>query len=98
MSPMGYFSIFQSKGPVAIGSTVNIAARITDLAAAGEIVTTLKTYQRVQHMVAGTAREPTMVKGVSEAVETVQVRGRLLAGEREGVAVGDLGTTSSPGG
>jgi len=62
----------------AIGSTVNIASRLTDLARAGQIFTTRKTYWRVQHMVEGVPREPTSVKGFANPVEIVEIMGTRL--------------------
>jgi hypothetical protein len=62
----------------AIGSTVNIAARLTDLARGGEILTTRKTYWRVQHVVEGMPREPVSVKGFAQPVEIVEVVGARL--------------------
>lgn len=57
----------------AIGSTVNTASRMTDLARAGQTVTTLETYRRVRHLVAGIPREPVAVKGFSQAIDIVEV-------------------------
>lgn len=67
----------------AIGSTVNIASRLTDLAREGQIITTRKTYWRVQQMVDGIPREPTTVKGFSQPIELVEVVGTRLV-TREG--------------
>ncbi|GEM_PF-1869244 len=62
----------------AIGSTVNIASRMTDIARAGQIITTRKTYWRVQHLVEGVPREPTLVKGFANPVEIVEILGTRL--------------------
>jgi len=57
----------------AIGSTVNVAARMTDIAPPGAIITTRKSYWRVQHAVDGVPREPVMVKGFTRPLEIVEV-------------------------
>lgn len=57
----------------AIGSSVNTASRMTDLARAGQIVTTLESYQQVAHIVGAIAREQTAVKGFSRLLDIVEV-------------------------
>ena len=73
----------------AIGSTVNIASRMTDIARAGQIITTRKTYWRVQHIVEGVPREPTMVKGFANPVEIVEILGSRLVSRPADAARGD---------
>jgi class 3 adenylate cyclase len=65
----------------AVGSTVNAAARLSSLAAAGEILTPLRTYQRVGHLFLGTPREPTMLKGFSQPIELVELIGARVVAE-----------------
>lgn len=68
----------------AIGSTVNIAARLADIAGAGQTLTTRKTYRRVQHVVDGQPRAPATVKGFTHPVEIVEIMGaRLVRREEE---------------
>lgn len=76
----------------AIGSTVNIASRMTDIALAGQIFTTRKTYLRVQHMVEGAPRESTQVKGFADPMEIVEILGARLV-TRPGELVGDARIT-----
>lgn len=73
----------------AIGSVVNVAARLTDLARAGEILTTRRTYWRVQQLLEGVPREATQVKGFSRPVEIVEVKGARMARRAEEAAVNE---------
>jgi class 3 adenylate cyclase len=68
----------------AIGSPVNIAARLTALAQPGQILTTRKTYWRVMREVNGVPKAPTMVKGFAQPLEVVELVGpRLVPREAE---------------
>jgi class 3 adenylate cyclase len=71
----------------AIGSPVNIAARLTALAQPGQILTTRKTYWRVIRDVDGVTKAPTMVKGFAQPLEVVELVGpRLVPRDDEGIA------------
>lgn len=72
----------------AVGSTVNIAARLTDRAPAGHILTTKKTYWRVQNSFDGVPLQPVTVKGFAQPVEIVDVRGLRLVTRGEGLSAG----------
>lgn len=66
----------------AIGSTVNIASRLTDLARPGQILTTRKTYWQVQNLLYGIPREAAEVKGFSQPVQIVEVLGTRLVSQQ----------------
>jgi class 3 adenylate cyclase len=59
----------------AVGSTVNAASRLSSIAGSGEILAPRRTYTRVQHLFRGSAREPTMLKGFSQAIDLVEITG-----------------------
>lgn len=65
----------QLMGYTAVGSTVNVAARLSELAGPGQILTTPKTYWRVERAIVGSLREPTRVKGFPQPVDIVEIRG-----------------------
>jgi adenylate cyclase len=57
----------------AIGDTVNIAARLQEMAKEGQILVTQEVYDDVQNFVVGHERGSMKVKGRSEAISVVQV-------------------------
>jgi class 3 adenylate cyclase len=59
----------------AVGSSVNVAARLCELAQASQILTTRKSYWRIRHLIDGVSRGPATVKGFSQPVEVVEVVG-----------------------
>jgi len=59
----------------ALGSIVNVASRLGDLALPGQILTTRKTFWRVQDLVDGISRGPTAIKGFSQPVELISILG-----------------------
>lgn len=61
-----------------MGSTVNVASRLADLARAGEILTTHKTFWRVQNLLDGVALGPAEVKGLAEPIAIVGIRSARL--------------------
>ncbi|MBI4499090.1 MAG: cyclic nucleotide-binding domain-containing protein [Chloroflexi bacterium] len=67
----------------AIGSTVNIASRLTDLAGPGQILTVRKTYWRAQHAVDGALRGDVLVKGFSQPIDLVEILGVRFAPVQE---------------
>ena len=76
-------------GYTAVGSVVNVSSRLSDLAAAGQILTTAKTYWRVQSAIEGTPREPTAVKGFPYPVEIVEVVGTRAIARAHGTTVSE---------
>jgi class 3 adenylate cyclase len=74
-------------GYTVLGSTVNIAARLCDLAKPGQILTTRKTYERVSRPIIGLDREPTMVKGFEKSFELVEVIGARTVAQAPRVGV-----------
>jgi len=82
----GYATIGSTGSPArmeytAIGSTVNVAARLSDLAGPGEILATRSTYGRAQDLVEAVSRAPEKVKGFANPVELVEVRGLRSAAQ-----------------
>lgn len=63
----------------AIGSTVNVAARLSSEARSGQTLTTRRTYRRVEHLFTAVGQEPTMVKGFAEPFDIVDVTGERMA-------------------
>jgi class 3 adenylate cyclase len=66
-------------GYTAIGSTVNIASRLCDLAPPGQILTNQETYERVTRSIVGLEREATTVKGFSKPMEIMEIIGLRMA-------------------
>jgi class 3 adenylate cyclase len=66
-------------GYTAIGSTVNVASRLCDLAPPGQILTNRETYERVTRSIIGLEREATTVKGFAKPIEIVEIIGARLA-------------------
>ncbi len=64
----------------AIGSIVNLASRLADLAAPGQTLTTWKTSLRVRHAFSCTAAHVASIKGFTRPVELVAVSPSLTAG------------------
>lgn len=73
----------------AVGSPVNVASRLSELAAGGQILTTVKTYWRVQAAIEGAPREPTPVKGFPNPVEIVEVLGARVVPQQPGAVVSE---------
>jgi len=63
----------------ALGSIVNVASRLSDIAAPGQILTTRKTYWRVQDTVEGTSQGPVEIKGFAQPIEVIAAVGERLA-------------------
>lgn len=63
----------------ALGSIVNVASRLSDVALPGQILTTRKTYWRVQDAVEGISRGPTNIKGFTHPVEVIAIVGERIA-------------------
>jgi class 3 adenylate cyclase len=66
----------------AVGTTVNIASRLCDLAIGGQILTNRSTFERVQDVVTGAPRDPVSVKGLARPVEIVEIIGPKSVDER----------------
>jgi class 3 adenylate cyclase len=66
-------------GYTAIGSTVNIASRLCDLAPPGQVLTNRETYEKVTRSIIGLEREAAAVKGFSKPVEIIEIIGLRLA-------------------
>ncbi|MCX6020255.1 MAG: adenylate/guanylate cyclase domain-containing protein, partial [Chloroflexi bacterium] len=77
-----------------VGGAVNIAARLCELALPGQIVTTRKTYLRVQDVATAAPRERTAVKGFALSVEIMDVLGPLETGPVKTAAPVSLFTTT----
>jgi adenylate cyclase len=60
----------------AIGSTVNIASRLCDVAQPGEIVVSADVAERVKEQFQCEARSPVRVKGINRDLEIYVVVGR----------------------
>jgi class 3 adenylate cyclase len=86
---VGNFGSPMLMGYTAVGSVVNVAARLCELAAAGQVLTTAKTYWRVQSTVEGAPREPTAVKGFPYPVEIVEVLGSRAVVRTPGTPVSE---------
>jgi hypothetical protein len=74
-------------GYTAIGSTVNIASRLSDLAPAGQILTNRQTYEKVTRSIIGLDREVTTVKGFVSPMEIVEVIGARMVPQAPRVGV-----------
>ncbi|MBI4212921.1 MAG: cyclic nucleotide-binding domain-containing protein [Chloroflexi bacterium] len=59
----------------AIGSPVNIASRLTSLAASGQVLTTSRTYRRVEAQVEGIPKAAARVRGLDEPIRVVELVG-----------------------
>ena len=57
----------------AIGSAVNIASRLTGLAASGQILTASRTYHQVEHMVEGIPKAAAQVRGLDQLIQIVEL-------------------------
>jgi len=62
----------------ALGSIVNVASRLSDLALPGQILTTRKTYWHVQDWVDGVSQGPTRIKGFAQTVDVVDILGQRV--------------------
>lgn len=62
----------------AIGDTVNVAARLEDLASHGQILVTQTIYEATQDFVVGKSRGSLKVKGRRESVSVVQISNSLI--------------------
>ncbi|MEO9170753.1 MAG: adenylate/guanylate cyclase domain-containing protein [Candidatus Baltobacteraceae bacterium] len=65
---MGNLGAHSRMNYTVIGDTVNLAARLYNVAKAGEIIVSDNTYKEVEAFVVGTEMEPVMVKGKRESV------------------------------
>lgn len=74
-------------GYTAIGSTVNIAARLCELAPAGQILTNRETYEKVSRAIIGLDREATTVKGFARPTEIVEIIGVRMVPQAPRVGV-----------
>jgi len=74
-------------GYTAIGSTVNIASRLCDLAPPGQVFTTQQTYQKVSRAIIGLDREEITVKGFANPIELVEVIGARMVAQAPRVGV-----------
>ena len=61
----------------AIGSTVNLASRLCDAAAAGEIVISEEVHRRVGELFRADPRAPAHLKGFDRDIGTYLVRAQL---------------------
>lgn len=69
----GLFGSSRKKEYSAIGSAVNVAARIQSLAKAGEVLIGEETFKECRGKVEVEPLEPTMIKGISEPIQIYKV-------------------------
>lgn len=67
-----------------IGSNVNLASRLSDLAEPGQILSSARTYHKVEHVIEGRNVGYVDVDGISQPVELVAILGYRLAPVRTG--------------
>ncbi len=71
-----------------IGDTVNLAARLVELAPKGEIYLTSETYKRVSHIAVVDGPHPTMFRGKATQVDVYKLRSLKTDGEAKKEAFG----------
>ena len=70
---VGMFGSARKREYTALGHTVNVAARLEQMAAPGQILISLQTYELVQPHVEVARLEPVMVKGLADPMQVYNV-------------------------